>query len=177
MNVIGVTGYIGSGKTIVCRIFEKLGAFYIDADTVTHKLYGPDCQGSRKIELFFGPDFLSKDGSVNRKKLGKVVFGDVRKLKILNNLIHPLVAAEIEKELRSVSSDVCVIEAFSFEKKYLGRFLDVLIFVDRKPKSDKRKILNLQSKPEHVDFLIDNNSSKAALKTKVEKIWRKIMSR
>jgi dephospho-CoA kinase len=174
MKVIGVTGFIGSGKTTVCKELEKLGVFYIDSDLIVHDLYEAGKEGARKIELFFGEDYLKKDGSVNRRKLKKVVFGDIRKLKILNNLIHPLVCAEIERVLKKSDAEICVIEAVYFEKKNLGRFIDKLVWVEGRNVDEK--ISNLQEKPKHVDFGIENNSSKEELKIKVKKLWQKIMS-
>ncbi|MFH1720456.1 MAG: dephospho-CoA kinase [Patescibacteria group bacterium] len=176
MKVIGVNGHTGSGKSTVCRVFERLGAYYIDADSVVHALYEKGNAGARKIEIFFGEEFLKSDGSVNRNKLRKVILGDSRKLKILNNLIHPLVAHEVEKLLKKCAKDICVIEAISFDKKHLGRLIDKLIWVDRILDKKNERISNLQEKPEKVDFVLDNNCSKTELKEKSKKLWRKIMS-
>lgn len=176
MKVFGVSGYIGSGKSTLCGFLEKFGARYIDADKITHELYKSGMPGQRKIELFFGEDFLDKKGNINRKKLGKVVFNDVRKLKILNNLIHPLVVSEVEKMMRKSSAEICVIEATYFEKKHLGRFIDALIWVKRKNLPADSKILNLQRKPEHVDFTVENNGSKKDLENNAKKLWQKLTS-
>lgn len=176
MKIFGITGYIGSGKSTVCRELARFGAQVIDADEIVHELYQKDKDGARKIELFFGDDYLKKDGSVNRRKLRKVVFGDSRKLKILNNLIHPLVSSEIEKRLRALDSGICVIEAISFERKCLGRFIDGLIWVERKLKHGDSDILNLQEKPKKVDFTIDNNCSRAELKNRIKILWQKFTS-
>ena len=116
--ILGVCGYIGSGKSEVLSVLEDEGWFVIDADKVVHDLYKPDASGQRKISDFFGNEFLRSDGSVNRSKLRKVVFEDVKKLKILNALIHPLVFSEIGRILDGVENDRVAIEAVYFEEKY-----------------------------------------------------------
>ena len=69
---------------------------------------------------FFGSKFLNSDGSVNRRKLGKVVFDDPRKLKILNNLIHPLVASEIEGMLRKIRGVFVLLKLFLLKRNILA---------------------------------------------------------
>lgn len=97
-NIIGITGRIGSGKSFAGRFFKKLGADFIDCDDVVAKLYDKEGLGARKIEEFFGDEFI-KDGKVNRTKLGKFVAKDEKKLRILEKIIHPIVMSELQKEL------------------------------------------------------------------------------
>src|SRR5579883_2532813 len=97
--VLGIAGYIGSGKTTVGRIFEELGAEFIDADKVVDELYQKGEDGYRKILSFFGEEYFKKNGELNRKKLAQAVFGDPKKLRILHDLIHPLVTNLIQKKI------------------------------------------------------------------------------
>ena len=75
--LLGVTGYLGSGKSTAIKYFEKYGYFVIDADKVVHALYEPGKDGWRKIKDFFGEEYLvGGKGKVNRPKLRKVVFNN-----------------------------------------------------------------------------------------------------
>jgi len=171
--VLGICGYLGSGKSEVLRMLEKKDWHVIDADKVVHRLYEKGQPGQRKIVDFFGEEFLLKDGTVNRKKLGKIVFTDVKKLKILNALIHPLVFNEISKELSRIDGEKVAIEAVYFEDKYLKKLVDKVLVVERPKPEIKRflleegrlgskmidNILNLNILPNEVDGKILNNST------------------
>lgn len=186
--VLGIGGFIGSGKSTVARSFEKLGAYRIDADEVVARLYEPGAVGYQKILNFFGDDFMAKDGSLNRKKLAREVFDDPKKLRILHDLIHPLVTSEIQKLIDKSSNPLVVIEAIYFEKKYLQRLISALAWVETsKELAFKRitnvrnlakisfeKIYRIQVKPENIDYVIVNNGSKKSLDIEVEKLFRSL---
>lgn len=179
--ILGVCGCIGSGKSEALKVLEKHGWFVIDADKIVRGLYGPGGAGQRKIADFFGEEFLRKDGSVNRLKLRKVVFSNVKKLKILNVLIHPLVFNEIGKILDKVDAEKVAIEAVYFEGKYLGKIVDKLLLIDRSRRvigaylvgkrgftsSMARNVLALDLAPKVFDVKISNNSTLKEFKEKV----------
>ena len=75
-TIIGLTGNIATGKTVVRRMLGHLGAYTIDADALTHRIMAPDGPGFKPIVAEFGKFILDESGSIDRKKLGKVVFGD-----------------------------------------------------------------------------------------------------
>jgi dephospho-CoA kinase len=179
--ILGICGGIGSGKSEVLKILESEGWFVIDADKVVHGLYEPGGPGQRKIADFFGNEFLRSDGSVNRNKLRKVVFEDIKKLKILNALIHPLVFSEIGRILDGVEKDRIAIEAVYFEDKYLGGLVDGLLLIER-PREDVKSfllgiggfsermvdnLLGVDVVPSRVEAKVVNNSTLKDLKKKV----------
>lgn len=86
---IGVTGGIGSGKTVVCRIFETLGYPVFYADDEAKKVMTDDAGLVKEIKQHFGENAYFDDGSLNRKFLSDIVFHDTDKLDILNGLVHP----------------------------------------------------------------------------------------
>ena len=89
MLTIGITGGIGSGKSTVARILADLGAPVIDADKVGHTIYEPAGPAYQELVNAFGQDILAPDGSIDRKKLGAIVFSDSAALKKLNAIVHP----------------------------------------------------------------------------------------
>ena len=187
--VFGIGGYMGSGKSAAGKIFEKLGARFIDADEVVDGLYQKGEDGYRKVISFFGDKYLTSSGELNRKKFAKVVFGDPKKLRILHDLIHPLVTNQIRKMVDQGSAPVTVIEATYFDKKHLQALVDKVIWIEcpkdvlfeRISKSrgvDRplfERILRIQFKPEHVDFVVKNNGSKKELEMALEKIWQQLV--
>ncbi len=112
--LIGLTGKSGSGKTSAAKIFEKLGAFVADCDLIAHEIIQDDTVKS-KILHEFSADVFNKDGSVNRKRLGAVVFSDEEKLSVLNKIMH---GAIIEKSLAMCldsGKDICIIDGSELE--------------------------------------------------------------
>jgi dephospho-CoA kinase len=87
--VIGLTGGIGTGKSTVTQMLEKLGAAVIDADKVGHQIYLPDLPAWREIVETFGAQVLNADRAIDRQALGKIVFADPEALRTLNRIVHP----------------------------------------------------------------------------------------
>jgi len=102
MLVIGITGGIGSGKSVATAFFRSQGAAIIDADEVAREVTQPGSPVLREIAAAFGPEALRPDGSLDRPKLAGMVFGDQQALAKLNALTHPSIMAGIERRLRQL---------------------------------------------------------------------------
>ena len=98
-RVIGLTGGIGSGKSTVSRFLAELGAVIIDADKIGHEIYRPDTDTWRQLVKIFGSGILAADNTIDRKKLGVIVFGNKQELQRLNAIIHPQITEEIKKRI------------------------------------------------------------------------------
>ncbi len=184
-KIIGIAGYVASGKTEAGRFLAGLGAGFIEADDVVNGLYRPSGDGYRKIASYFGHEYLKKNGEINRRKLAKFAFGDKNKLKILNALIHPLVANEIRKIIDKSKEKLIVIEAAYFERGRLLDMVDKIIWVDCKKEILRKRaiknngitermfeqIIDAQVKPEKVDFVVKNNGGKGELHQRLNKIY------
>ena len=112
--IIGITGGIGSGKSTVSRILSEHGAEIILADKIAREVVMPGMKAYNQIVRTFGRDILDEDGSINRKKLGDIVFSDPELLKKLNGFTHGAVAERISQKLdalRNEGTDFIVIEA------------------------------------------------------------------
>lgn len=99
---IGLTGGIGSGKSTVAKMLEDLGAELIHADLVGHEVYQPNTEGWRRVTDAFGSEILKSDQTIDRQKLGAIVFRDPEALKRLNAIVHPLIFAEVQRRIRSL---------------------------------------------------------------------------
>ena len=91
MKKIGLTGSIAVGKSFVCEVFRGLGCAVLDADQVARDVVEPGTIGLKRVVEAFGDSVLHPDGSLDRPKLGSIVFADAEKLLLLNSIIHPLV--------------------------------------------------------------------------------------
>jgi dephospho-CoA kinase len=109
---IGLTGGIGTGKSVAAAALRELGATIIDADKVGHEVYLPGTPCWQDLVDHFGREILDPEGSIDRKKLGARVFSDGAALERLNGLVHPRIAAEIARrilELRAEGSAVPIV--------------------------------------------------------------------
>lgn len=106
---VGLTGGIGSGKSTVTGIFQELGAKIIDADIITRELQAVDQPAYNEIIKQFGPEVVGEHGELNRTYLRKLVFTDHELKTKLENIVHPLVRAEINRRLNSNTHPYCII--------------------------------------------------------------------
>ena len=103
-KIIGLTGGIACGKSTVARLLEQQGYSVIDADHLGHRVLEPGHSGFREVVKVFGRNILDTQGSINRSKLGILVFQDQTKLERLNSISHPYIERMIEKEIQKLSS-------------------------------------------------------------------------
>lgn len=97
---VGLTGSIGVGKTFVAGVFAELGCHVLDADDIAREVVAPGGEALRRVVERFGPEILHSDGSLDRAKLGAIVFADVEKRRLLNSLLHPYIIARQDQRLR-----------------------------------------------------------------------------
>jgi dephospho-CoA kinase len=189
LYIIGVTGYLGSGKSTALSFLKKHDFHCVDADKIVHDLYEPGKDGWQKIKDFFGEEFLTKgEGSVNRSKLRKIVFNSAPKLRILEKIIHPLVFNEMRGQIQKSDSNKVAIEAIKFDEKRMGVLPNIIVWIDA-PKDEAYKrtaknrkiskdeyetIISLQEKPEKIDFIIKNNGTLDDLEKQIDDIISKI---
>jgi len=103
MLQVGLTGGIATGKSTVSRLLVACGARLIDADALAREAVAPGQPALRKIAETFGSEMLRPDGTLDRDRLGKMVFGDPKQLEKLNAIVHPYVAVAQEQRSREIS--------------------------------------------------------------------------
>jgi len=194
MRVIGLTGGIGSGKSLAAEYFADLGALVIDADQLARSAIERGSNGFDEVVTVFG-DSILKNGDIDRRALGELVFKDHELKAKLENIIHPWVRNEFEEAVASLKGDeVLVYEIpLMFETNAQDRF-DVVITVEA---AMDNRISRLRSKGLHIseiesriaaqatreqresiaDFLIENDGSEDDLLRKVENIWDELADR
>jgi dephospho-CoA kinase len=109
--VIGLTGNIATGKSVVRRMLEHLGAYTVDADALTHRAYAKGAPGYQQVVDHFGKWLVNKDGEIDRGKLGQLVFSNPEAMGQLEAIVHPLVRQATEILIKRAIQPVVVIEA------------------------------------------------------------------
>jgi len=195
MLVIGLTAGIGSGKSVVGNWFREIDIPVIDADAIVHNLYSSESNVTKRIVQVMGEEILESDGSIDRKKLGEIVFNDPDKLDHLNKIVHPEVRIEIDRKLREFrrqNSEIVVMEVpLLFESK-MDNLAEKIIVVtipkerqierimerDKISREEAEKIISFQmtneEREEKADYIIDNSQSMFSTKQQFEKILKQI---
>ncbi|MFC3211910.1 dephospho-CoA kinase [Planomicrobium okeanokoites] len=130
--IIGLTGSIASGKSTVSKMLEELGYPIIDADLVARQVVEPGSETLMEIEALFGPEAIRDDGTMDREKVGALIFSDPAKRKQLNDIIHPAIRTEMLRQKsvfmedghRTIVMDIPLL----FESK-LQHFVDKVLVV------------------------------------------------
>lgn len=104
MLIVGLTGGIGSGKTLVSDYFKSLGITVVDADVVSRQVVEPGTEALQKIAAHFGEGMLNADGSLNRRALRNIIFNNPEHKQWLENLLHPLIGMETARQLQASQS-------------------------------------------------------------------------
>ncbi|MFY8298679.1 dephospho-CoA kinase [Pseudoalteromonas sp. SS15] len=128
--ILGLTGGIGAGKTLVSNHLASLGIEIVDADVIARDVVAIGSDGLSAIEQHFGKTILLDDGSLNRAKLREIIFADSEQKSWLNNLMHPLIRQNITAQLDAATSPYVVLSApLLFENK-LDALCDHTLLVD-----------------------------------------------
>lgn len=122
--VIGLTGNIATGKSVVRRMLEHLGAYTIDADALAHRVYAKGAPGYQQVIDKFGKWILNKDSEIDRAKLGNLVFSDPEAMRQLEEIVHPLARQAADILINRATQSVIVIEAIKLLEGDLRKVCD-----------------------------------------------------
>nr|WP_284700569.1 dephospho-CoA kinase [Thermoanaerobacterium sp. R66] len=193
VRVIGLTGGIASGKSTVSSILKSLGAVIIDADVVSREIMIKGTDTYNILVSVFGREILRKDGEIDRRKLGNLVFADKEKLNKLNEITHPEIIKRIkdiiEEERKKGKEKAIVLDAALLIEMKLFNMVDEvwLVVVDKKTqirrlmKRDNlsykdalnriKSQMSIEDKMKYADFIINNCKDFNAIKRQVELLW------
>lgn len=144
MKVVGLTGGIGSGKSLVARLLRDDGVEVVDADAIAREVVRPGSPGLAAVVAAFGSDVLLPDGSLDRKRLGERVFSDPAARAQLNAITHPLIAAETARRLdvlRARRVPFAFYEAALLVENGMHAALDALVVVDTDPAIQRARVM------------------------------------
>jgi len=128
--VIGLTGNIATGKSVVRKMLEHLGAYGIDADALAHRAMAKGAPGYPLILKTFGEWILDEDDQIDRQRLAKIAFSDPKALERLESIVHPLVAHAVDLLIRRAKQSIVVIEAIKLLESELVAGCDTIWVVD-----------------------------------------------
>jgi dephospho-CoA kinase len=190
MLKIGLTGGIGSGKSSTTQLFSSFNVPIIDADVIAWQLTQPHKAALKSIKEHFGDETINPDGELNRNKLRAIIFSEPEKKQQLENLLHPLIYAEIARQINQLNTAYCIVsipllvETYKISSIKLDRILVIDCPVelqiqrvkDRSQLSDVQihAIIAAQSSREqriaYADDIIDNSKSATHLAEQVKKL-------
>ena len=186
---VGVTGGIGSGKTLVCSYLEELGCKIFYADELARRMYLTSKELRTALVKEFGKTILDKKNNISFDRLRQIVFSSEKNQKRVNNIVHPFVIAELIRRAKSDKSKIIIVEAALIFESGFDKYLDLTVEIfssvkTRVERVKKRKkltvsqiksIIKLQmpenEKTRRADFVIKNHSSKMDLRKKVQFLY------
>jgi dephospho-CoA kinase len=199
MLTIGLTGGIGSGKSTVSKFLAELGAPIIDADKVGHAIYAPDGPAYPDMIAAFGEGILAPDRTIDRKKLGPIVFADPAALKRLNSIVHPKMFARMREMVGAMRTGgerkpIVVEAAILIEANWQPLFNEIWLVIasrehvierverDRglKPEQTEARIkaqLSDDDRRKYATTVVTNNGTVDELRAKVGDLWLGALSR
>jgi len=199
MLTIGLTGGIGSGKSTVAKMLAELGAPSFDADKVGHDIYSPGGPAYHDVIAAFGQGIVAPDGTIDRKRLGPIVFADPAQLKRLEAIVHPKMferMREMVARMRAegVTAPIVIEAAILIEAHWQPLFDEIwLVMAPRehvirriemerglKPEQTEARIkaqLSDEERRRHCTLVIDNGGSIEQLRAKVTALWKELLIR
>ncbi|MFD6905537.1 dephospho-CoA kinase [Streptomyces sp. NPDC060077] len=196
MLTVGLTGGIGAGKSEVSRLLAERGAVLIDADRIAREVVEPGTPGLRAVVDAFGEEILAEDGSLDRPRLGSVVFSDPERLAVLNSIVHPLVGARSRELEEAAAEDAVVVHDVPLlTENALAPLYDLVIVVDASPETQLDRLVGRRGMTEEdararmaaqatreqrraiADIVIDNDVPLDELARRVQDVWSELERR
>lgn len=201
MLIAGLTGGIATGKSLISNYFKKQGAEIIDADQIAHDVVRSGRPAWQDIVDFFGDQYLLENGEINRQALGDAVFADHEKKARLNQIVHPHVFAEINRQIQTAAqapnagNAVTILDVpLLFESGMHQGFADIIVVHTDLPTQIKRLMVRdgidetaalvrinaqipVEEKKALATFLIDNNGSIDNTLQQADTVYRKLKAK
>ncbi len=193
---VGLTGGIGAGKSEVSSLLRERGALVVDADVIAREVVEPGTPGLEAIVAEFGEDVLRPDGTLDRERLGSIVFADRDRLAALNAIVHPLVGERMRELVDTAPPDAIVVyDVPLLVENGLAENYDVVVVVDAPvevqldrltsrrgmSEEDARARIAAQASREErravATHVIDNSGSLDDLKAQVDALWEDLTRR
>jgi len=196
MLKVGLTGSIAVGKSFVLGVLAELGCHVIDADEIAREVVERGTEGLKSVCDAFGEAVLNDDGTLNRSKLGTIVFADEAKRTKLNSLLHPLIIAAQDNRIREFQQrdpgGIVIIDAALMIESGGYRRLDKLIVVHCRPEIQLERLMSRdglsreaaeqrinsqmpqEQKKKYADFLIDTSDDFESTRAQVEVVCRQL---
>lgn len=190
MLKIGLTGGIASGKSVVAARLAELGALLVDADALAREVVAPGTPGLARVVDAFGADMLASDGSLDRARLGALVFGNAAQLAVLNGIVHPLVRETAAGIIASADEGSIVVQDIPLlvETGQASAFHLVLVvdapddvriarMVEQRGMSAEEALSRMASQASReerlaaADVVLDNSGSLEDLEEQVDRLW------
>jgi dephospho-CoA kinase len=193
--LIGLTGNIATGKSEVARMLAELGASVIDADKIAHEVMEPSGPAYNGVVGAFGPQILATDGTIDRGKLGAIVFRDPHALRRLEAVVHPATITEVDERIARAETPVVVVEAIKLIEAGMHRGYDALWvvtaprplqtsrLVTQRGLTEEQAVLRIdaqapqEEKAALADLVIVNDGDLEALREKVEAAWAQVQTK
>ncbi len=198
MLIIGLTGGVASGKSLVSEVWRKEGAYIIDADQIARDLVKPYSDSWKDIVDVFGIEVVQEDGNINRKRLASIIFSNPEKREHLNKILHPRIKEEINKRINEIRDKnpkaIVVIDAPLLIESKDYRQVDKVVVVTSSEdnqieriklrnglgKEEAKMIIDsqmpLSEKLKFADFVIENDGSIEDVRKKAIEIFKEIKS-
>jgi dephospho-CoA kinase len=196
MLLVGLTGGIASGKSLVARVFKDLGAHVIDADRIVHELLGPRQEAWKEVLDHFGRGILLPDDVIDRRKLGEIVFNNTEERQWLNACLHPKVfdayTCRVKHLRQREPGAIVVLDAALLIETGYHRTMDtvVVVYADREQQIARIMARDALSRDEalariesqmplaekrgHADHVIDNTGEPDETKRRAVEVFEKL---
>jgi dephospho-CoA kinase len=196
MLIVGLTGGIASGKSLVAKVFKDLGAHIIDADKIVHELLEPGQQAWEEVVKYFGPEIVFSDKTIDRRKLGEIVFNDAEKRAWLNQCLHPKVFAVYTARVKHLCARalhaIIVLDAALLIETGYHKKMDriVVVYADQEQQMERlanrdrfsreqallriRSQMPLSEKRKEADYVIENTGTREETEQQAREIFQKL---
>ena len=187
-KLIGLTGRTGSGKSSAAKIFEELGVFCVDCDSVAHEVLQYDDVKKALINSF-SDEILDENNNIDRKALGKIVFSDSDKLSVLNNIVHSAILKRCFELCENSQSEICLIDGSELESSGADKKCDVIVVIEAEDslrlerilsrddidKETALKRMNSQKDYSKEAIIIKNDGDEASLREKILTVYKSVI--
>lgn len=193
---VGLTGSIGVGKSFVAGVLAELGCQVLDADEIAREVVAPGSPGLLLVAEKFGRQMIREDGTLDRERVGSLVFADEKKRQLLNSILHPYIIAEQDAVLReweaSDPKGIAVVDAALMIESGSYKRFDALVVVHCSPEEQLKRIMARdklsrekaeqrirtqmpqEAKKRFADYLIDTTKGLEATRERTEEVYREL---